>query len=84
MAAAGPTATSGPISIVRYLRRSTFRPDVDFVDGRLVGRNIGEVKHGRLVGELCFMLGSKEEEWSIIGLISVRIYKSLADSRPRS
>jgi len=73
MAAASTASTLRPLSIERYLSRNNFRPDVDFVDGRLVRRNVGELDHGLVVGELCFRLGIKEEEWSIIGLISVRV-----------
>ena len=73
MAAANTVTTPRPISIERYLNRNNFRPDVDFVDGRLVGRNIGEFNHADVVGELSFRLGNKEEEWSVIGLISVRV-----------
>jgi len=73
MAAASTATAPRPLSIERYLRRNNLQPDVDFVDGRLVARNIGEVDHGLVVGELCFRLGIKEEEWSIIGLISVRV-----------
>lgn len=73
MAAASIVTTPRPISIERYLNRNNFRPDVDFVDGRLVSRNIGEFDHADVVGELSFRLGSKAEEWSIIGLISVRV-----------
>lgn len=73
MAAASTVTTPRPISIERYLNRNNFRPDVDFVDGRLVGRNIGEFNHADVVGELSFRLGNKEEEWSVIGLISVRV-----------
>jgi Uma2 family endonuclease len=73
MAAAITATKPRPISIERYLVRSNLRPDVDFVDGRLVARNIGEFDHADVVGELLFRLASKEEAWSIIGLISVRV-----------
>lgn len=73
MTAARTIAMSRPIPIERYLARSNFQPDVDFVDGRLVRRNIGEFDHADMVGELCFRLASNEEEWSILGLISVRV-----------
>lgn len=73
MAAASTATVPRPLRIESYLRHNNFRPDVDFVDGRLVTRNIGEVGHGLVVGQLCFRLGIREEEWSIIGLISVRV-----------
>jgi Uma2 family endonuclease len=72
MAAANTTTVPTLLSIEQYLN-TTYRPDVDFVDGRLVSRNIGEFDHADVVGELSFRLGSKAEEWSIIGLISVRV-----------
>jgi hypothetical protein len=33
------------ISITEYLE-SSYRPDCDYVDGRLVDRNVGERDHG--------------------------------------
>jgi len=37
------------VSVSEYLETS-YRPDVDYVDGELLERNVGELDHSRLQG----------------------------------
>ena len=46
------------VSVQEYLRTS-YDPDVEFVDGALVGRNIGEWPHSRTQGNVLCALGNK-------------------------
>lgn len=52
------------MSIEEYLR-TPFRPDVDFVDGVIEERNLGEWDHARLQGFLYAFLLDREEEWGV-------------------
>ena len=40
-------ALTSPMSVEEYLR-TPFQPDVDFVDGWIDGRHLGEFDHARL------------------------------------
>ncbi len=53
------------MTLEEYLH-TTFRPDVEFVDGVVEERNVGEWEHGGLQGILCFMLMTKESEWGVL------------------
>ena len=48
------------ISVEEYLRTS-YRPDCDYVDGEVVGRNMGEWDHSRLQGKLLVYLARYEK-----------------------
>ena len=52
------------MTIEEYLRTS-FRPECDFVDGRVEERNLGETKHSLLQVELGFWFRSRKQEWKI-------------------
>jgi len=52
-------ATSTHVPVEEYLR-TTYEPDMDYVDGELVDRHVGERKHSRLQTLLVFALGSRE------------------------
>jgi Uma2 family endonuclease len=49
----------------QYLR-TVFRPDCDFVDGRIEERNVGEFEHSRVQHMLDRIFGNHEKEWSIV------------------
>ena len=52
--------TATQISADEYLH-TTFDPDVDFVDGVLEERNLGEYTHGRLQGLIfAYLLGQQK------------------------
>lgn len=61
MAASPSTVT---MSVAEYLS-TNFRPDVDYVDGHIEERNLGEWDHARLQAIRTRMLGDHEEEWGV-------------------
>jgi Uma2 family endonuclease len=63
-APAHPLAAS-PISIEEYLRTS-YHPDVDYVDGFLEDRTVGEFEHGRLRMLLGMWFESHRAEWKVL------------------
>ena len=68
-------ATAQLISIGEYLG-SVYRPDVDYVDGYLEERNVGEFDHAKLQGRLLFLLTLKQEEWKVLVLPEARVQVS--------
>jgi Uma2 family endonuclease len=64
-------AASAQLSITDYLN-TTYDPDLEYVDGRLVERNGGKWEHGRLIILLGIWFGQHEQEWSIQTATDVR------------
>ena len=60
------------LSIDEYLHTS-YSPDVDFVDGEIEERNLGEFEHARLQYKLASFFDGKEKLWGIQGVIEQRI-----------
>ena len=60
------------IPIEQYLRTS-YSPDVDYVDGVIEERNLGEFDHGRLQLLLSMLIGNNEPQWRVIGIVEQRI-----------
>ncbi len=58
--------------IEQYLRTS-YSPDVDFVDGVIEERNLGEFDHARLQLLLAAIIAAHEAEWAVIGVVEQRI-----------
>ena len=52
------------ISVDDYLKTS-YRPDCEFVDGRVEERNLGEHDHAALQAALIIWFGQHQEEWNI-------------------
>jgi|HubBroStandDraft_1064217.scaffolds.fasta_scaffold00848_10 Uma2 family endonuclease len=52
-------ATSISVPVEEYLR-TIYHPDMEYVDGQLVERNVGERKHSRLQALLVLELGPRE------------------------
>jgi Uma2 family endonuclease len=42
------TTTSAPVTVEEYLS-SSYEPDVEYIDGRLEERNVGEIEHSDVV-----------------------------------
>ena len=63
------------MSVEEYLR-TPFSPDVDFVDGLIEERNLGEWDHAGLQSILDRMLGAKEEEWQVYVSAELRVQVS--------
>jgi len=55
---------TGLISEEEYLR-SSYRPDCDYVDGRVEERNLGEYEHSGVQGALFGMFWSRGAEWGV-------------------
>jgi Uma2 family endonuclease len=60
------------LSVEEYLS-TTFRPDVDYVDGRIEERNLGEFDHGTLQGVLYSLFSAKRHEWKIRVALDTRV-----------
>ena len=60
------------IPIAEYLEAS-YRPDCDYVDGRLVERNVGEWDHSRLQIAFASYFYSREKVWNIFAVTEQRI-----------
>ena len=62
------------LSVEQYLN-TTYRPDVDYVDGEIEERNLGEFDHADLQSEMITMLRNRQQEWSIrvVGENRVRV-----------
>jgi Uma2 family endonuclease len=65
-------ATSALVSVEEYLS-TDYSPDVDYVDGKLVERNVGEKDHSRLQALLTIYLGSRESEYGIRVFTELRV-----------
>jgi Uma2 family endonuclease len=73
-------ATSHLISIEEYLS-SDYEPDVDYVDGRIEERNMGETDHSKLQGQLYFLLRLSAEKWHLLALPEARVQVALTRFR---
>src|SRR5438552_13515888 len=65
-------ASTTLVSVSEYLR-SSYRPDCDFVEGKLEERNVGEHDHAALQAALILWFGQHQEEWNIEVLPEQRI-----------
>lgn len=63
------------MSVEEYLR-TPFRPDVDFVDGVIEERNLGEWDHAGLQGILLRLLSDHEEDWHVYVSVELRVQTS--------
>ena len=68
-------ATAAFIPVEEYLATS-YRPDCDYVDGRLEERNLGELDHGLLQLEIGFWFRSNAAAWGIRASTETRIRTS--------
>lgn len=60
------------VSEEEYLRTS-YRPDCDYVDGKVEERNVGEFEHGRVQFVLLQIFGNHEDEWKIVTVPECRL-----------
>jgi Uma2 family endonuclease len=65
-------ATATLISVEEYLATS-YSPDVELIDGRLVERNLGEYDHSRLQTKVAGWFLSREREWNIRVVVEQRV-----------
>lgn len=52
------------ISVAEYLR-TAYSPDCDYVDGEVQERNLGELDHSALQGELLYYFRSRKKQWRV-------------------
>jgi Uma2 family endonuclease len=57
-------STATLVSLAEYLSTS-YRPDVEYLEGRILERNLGEYDHSRPQGLLDRYLGFREKQWGI-------------------
>ncbi len=72
MAAAAVTV---PVSLYEYLH-SDYSPDMDYVDGVLEERNLGENEHSDLQSELITLFRVHREEWKVKAFVEQRVQVS--------
>ena|SRR5579871_75894 len=65
------TTTAAPVSVEEYLS-TTYEPDVEYVDGYLEERNLGEIDHSELVLAISTWFLRHAKEWQIRVLPGVR------------
>ena len=68
-------ATTTKVPLEEYLRTS-YRPDVEYVDGEIQERNVGEIEHARLIVAVLRWFQQREREWELEALPDVRIQVS--------
>ncbi len=64
--------TGAPISIQEYLTTS-YRPDREYRDGVVTERNVGELAHSHLQGQLACYVVNRRKQWEVAAYISLRI-----------
>src|SRR5687767_11337310 len=60
------------VSVEDYLRAS-YRPDCDYVDGRIVERNLGEKDHSKLQTALVIWFGNRQRQLGVLTYVEQRI-----------
>lgn len=64
--------TPALLPIDEYLRTS-YKPDVDFVDGEIKERHLGEFEHARLQTVLSALFYASEKRWGVTSVVEQRI-----------
>ncbi len=59
------------LTVEHYLS-TTYRPDVDYVDGEIEERNWGEFDHGDLQTAVAVLLRMKQQEWAVRVVVETR------------
>lgn len=68
-------AATTKIPVEEYLHTS-YQPDVEYIDGEIQERNVGEIEHARLIAAAMRWFQQREREWSIEVLPDVRMQVS--------
>jgi Uma2 family endonuclease len=64
-------ATTTAISVEEYLN-SSYEPDMEYIDGRLEERNVGEIEHSAVIAAILGWFIQHAREWNIRVLPDVR------------
>lgn len=65
MASAAAHSVDVPLVTVEEYLHTVYRPDVDYVDGRIEERNLGEYDHSSLQSILNVIFGIHEKDWGV-------------------
>jgi Uma2 family endonuclease len=60
------------VSVEEYLH-SSYTPDCEYLEGRVLERNVGEYEHARLQTRLGAYLVNHEKEWGIRAVVEQRV-----------
>ena len=69
----GATATAIAFVPVEEYLRTSYEPDVDYVDGYLEDRHVGENEHSDLQTELATILRNQGKAWNIYTFVEHRV-----------
>jgi len=58
------TTTTTPVSVEEYLKTS-YEPDVEYIDGQLEERNVGEIEHSDVIAGIMEHLQRHAKDWQI-------------------
>ena len=58
------TTTAAPVSVEEYLS-SSYEPDVEYLDGQLEERNVGEIEHSDVIAAIMEWFLQHAKEWQI-------------------
>src|ERR1700732_556782 len=67
--------TSVMVSVEEYLNTSD-HPDCDYVDGRVVERNLGELDHSDLQTEIAVYFRLRRKQWQVHAFVEQRVQVS--------
>lgn len=73
-------ATAASISLDEYLGKS-YRPDCEYLDGEIRGRNVGKWEHARVQALLAAWFVNHEKSWGIVSSTEQRV--KVSESRVR-
>ncbi len=65
-------ATTTKVPVAEYLSTS-YRPDVEYIDGEIQERNVGEIEHARLIMAVLEWFSGHRRDWRIEVLPDVRV-----------
>src|ERR1700730_1610614 len=66
---------SALVSVEEYLNTS-YDPDCDYVDGRVVERNLGELDHSDLQTEIAVYFRLRRKQWGVHAFVEQRVQVS--------
>lgn len=67
---------SEPLIPISEYRKTTYRPDREYLDGEVVERNVGKWQHARVQWLLASWFDRHEEDWNVIGSTEQRVQVS--------
>ncbi len=71
-------AAATKISVEEYLHSDEWEPDVDYVDGEIEERHLGERSHAMWQEALLYWFRLHEHQWGLLGYPELRVQTSVA------